>query len=96
MPPHFGRMVALVRKKGATRQRGLELRLRDLSKLGTKSYSQTYDILKERAAHKKVNVRVHGKLTSLSGQLLALWQYITLPRPPPPTHPPNPQPFYYP
>ena len=33
-------------------------------------------LLKERAAHKKVNVRVHGKLTSLSGQLLALWQYI--------------------
>ena len=46
-----------------------------MSKLGTKSYFQTYDILKERAAH-KVNVRVHGKLTSLSGQLLALWQYI--------------------
>ena len=29
----FGRMVALVRIKGATRQRGLELRLRDLGKI---------------------------------------------------------------
>ena len=30
---HFGRMVALVKIKGATRQRGLELRLRDLGKI---------------------------------------------------------------
>ena len=37
-----------------------------------------------------MNVRVHGKLTSLSGQLSAQWQYITPHRPPPPTHPPNP------
>ena len=29
----FGRMLALVRIKGATRQRGLELRLRDLGKI---------------------------------------------------------------
>ena len=29
----FGRMVALVRKKGATRQRGLKLRLQDLGKI---------------------------------------------------------------
>eukprot|EP00964_Phaeocystis_antarctica_P047199 scaffold27294_cov59-Phaeocystis_antarctica.AAC.1 len=29
----FGRIVALVRKKGATRQRGLKLRLRDLGKI---------------------------------------------------------------
>ena len=29
----FGRMVALVRIKGATRQRGLEMRLRDLGKI---------------------------------------------------------------
>ena len=31
--PLFGRMIALVRIKGATRQRGLELRLRDLGKI---------------------------------------------------------------
>ena len=30
---YFGRMVALVRIKGATRQRGLKLRLRDLGKI---------------------------------------------------------------
>ena len=31
--PIFGRMVALVRIKGATRQRGPKLRLRDLGKI---------------------------------------------------------------
>ena len=52
------------------------------------------NILKELATH-KVNFRVHGKLTSLSGQLSAQCMAIYNPSPPTTAHPPT-KPFYYP